>query len=198
MGALRKDLTTDGAEISTVRNYNFAILPYPPEEEFRLRGEIQTLSGDLVDRGWFVGQIALHGLLIRRLEAQEPGFIDAMIAREKRLIRAADPWRGLRALKEKVTNLIEGEEGLAKDVIAEVKRILVESGRGPQRTVIFIGRAGALYPFMRTSALLKHLTGQTDNAPVVLLYPGKADADGGLSFMGVVPPDRDYRPRIYR
>lgn len=198
LAALRKDLTTEGGEISTVRNYNFAILPYPPEEEFRLRGEIQSLIGELIDRGWYVGEIALHGLMIKRLEAQEPGFIEAMIAREKRLSRSADPFRGLRALKEKVSNLLEGEDGLAKDVIAEVKRILAESGRGPDRTVIFLGRAGALYPFMRTSALLKHLTGQTQNAPVILLYPGKADADGGLSFMGVVPPDRDYRPRIYR
>lgn len=202
LAALEKDLLTDGGEISTVRNYNFAILPYPPEEEFRLRRAIHELSGKLLDTGWFVGQIALHELLIRRIEAQEPGFTEAMIAREKRLSKSADKERGLRALKEKITNLLEGEDGLAKDVIAEVKRILAQSkqegGRGPERTVIFIARAGALYPFMRTSALLKHLTGQTSNAPVVLLYPGKADDDGGLSFMGVVPADRDYRPRIYR
>ncbi len=196
--ALRKDLTTDGAQISTVRNYNFAILPYPPEDEFKLREEIQRLSDELRDRGWAVGTVPLHTLLMTRIEAQEEGFIEKMIEREKRLARATDPWRGLRTLKERVANLIEGEGGLASDVIREVQRILDESGRGPERTVIFLGRAGALYPFMRTSSLLKHLTGQTKNAPVVLLYPGKVDTDGGLSFMGVVPPDRDYRPRIYR
>jgi hypothetical protein len=68
----------------------------------------------------------------------------------------------------------------------------------PNRTVIFLGRAGALYPFFRTSALLKHVAGHTRNVPAVLLYPGRVVGDSGLSFMGVLPADRDYRPRIYR
>lgn len=198
VAALRKDLLVEGGQISTVRNYNFAILPYPPDDEFQLRGEIESLSGELRDSGWWVAGIQLHSLLINRIEAQEARFIETMIAREKRLIRASDPGRGLRDLKEKVANLIEGENGIAKDVIQEVSRILAKSDRGPARTVVFLSRAGALYPFMRTSALLKHLTGQTQNAPVVLLYPGTVDPDGGLSFMGVLPSDRDYRPRIYR
>ena len=66
------------------------------------------------------------------------------------------------------------------------------------RTVIFLARAGALHPFFRTSALLKHVAGHTHNVPVVLLYPGKLVGETGLSFMGVLPADRDYRPRIYR
>jgi len=198
VAALKKDLTTEGGQISTVRNYNFAILPYPPEDEFKLREEIANVSAELRDNGWWVAGIPLHALLISRIEAQDARFIETMIAREKRLAGATDPGRGLRDLKEKVANLIEGEDGIAKDVIREVSRILAESDRGPSRTVVFLSRAGALYPFMRTSALLKHLTGQTKNAPVVLLYPGKVDPDGGLSFMGVLPADRDYRPRIYR
>ena len=47
-------------------------------------------------------------------------------------------------------------------------------------------------------ALLKHVADRTYNIPVVLLYPGKVGEDGtGLSFMGKLPADRDYRPRIY-
>jgi len=64
--------------------------------------------------------------------------------------------------------------------------------------VIFLGRAGGLYPFLRTSALLKHVAGHTQNVPIVLLYPGKVVGESGLSFMGLLPADRDYRPRIYR
>ena len=67
------------------------------------------------------------------------------------------------------------------------------------RSLILIGRAGALHPFYRSSALLKHIDGKTRNLPVVLLYPGeRPDPTGsGLSFMGELPSDRDYRPRIY-
>jgi hypothetical protein len=63
--------------------------------------------------------------------------------------------------------------------------------------VAFIGRAGALYPFLRTSALLRHLDGRTRNVPVVLLYPGERQGATGLRFMGILNPDNDYRPRIY-
>jgi len=65
------------------------------------------------------------------------------------------------------------------------------------RTLALIGRAGALYPFFRSSALLRHLDGRTRNVPVVLLYPGKRRGPTGLSFMGILDPDNDYRPRIY-
>ena len=60
-----------------------------------------------------------------------------------------------------------------------------------------VGRAGSLFPFFRSSALLRHIDGKTHNVPVVLLYPGERRGPTGLSFMGVVPPDNDYRPRIY-
>jgi hypothetical protein len=197
LAALRKDLErAEGPQISTVRNYNFAILPYEPDLEFPLRRAIQELCEALRDAGWTTGTIPLHGLLLERLRGEGRGFIDGLVAREKRLAGAADPWRGLRALKERIVNLIEGSEGIAADVVREVKR-LVESAPDPKRVVIFIGRAGALYPFLRTSALLKHIAGHTE-VPIVLLYPGTIVGESGLSFMGVLPPDRDYRPRIYR
>ena len=65
------------------------------------------------------------------------------------------------------------------------------------RTVAIIGRTGALYPFFRSSALLRHLDGQTRNVPVVVMYPGEKRGTTGLSFMGRLNPDNDYRPRIY-
>lgn len=197
--ALEKDLLGgDGPQISTTRNYNFAILPYEPEDEFPLRRAINELSERLRDGGWNTGTIPLHSLLLQRLRDQGADFLDAMIAREKKLSASSDPGRGLRALKERVVSLIEGPEGLAADVIREVERVLAERDAKRDRTVIFLARAGALYPFFRTSALLKHVAGHTQNVPVVLLYPGKVVGESGLSFMGVLPADRDYRPRIYR
>lgn len=199
IGALTKDLLRDeGPQISTVRNYNFAILPYPPDQEFVLRRAVHQLCERLREAGWAIGEVALHRLVCARLRAEGPELVRALVEREKRLIQSADPWRGLRALKERVLNVIEGPDGLAQDVIAEVNQILDQRPTGAHKTVIFLARAGSLYPFLRTSALLKHLTGRTRNAPVVLLYPGTVDPEGGLCFMGVLPADRDYRPRIYR
>ncbi len=197
--AMRKDLLRpEGAQISTVRNYNFAILPYDPGEELALRRAIHAISDQLRDAGWTTGIIPLHSLLLERLRAEGDAFVQAMIQREKRLWKSADPTRGLRTLQERVVSIIEGPDGLARDVIREIHRILDETPDRTDRTVIFLGRTGALYPFFRTSALLKHVAGHTRDVPVVLLYPGKLVGETGLSFMGVLPPDRDYRPRIYR
>lgn len=198
--ALQKDLLSDdGPQISTVRNYNFAILPYDPEDELALRRAINELCERLRDAGWNTGTIALHSLLLERLRAQGPEFIEGMIEKEKKLSAiGSDPGRGLRTLKQAVVNLIEGPEGIAADVIREVGQLVAKGEAANTRTVIFLARAGALYPFFRTSALLKHVAGHTQNVPVVLLYPGKLVGETGLSFMGVLPADRDYRPRIYR
>jgi len=196
--ALKKDLLrAEGPQISTVRNYNFAILPYEPQDEFALRDAMHELSGDLRDAGWDTGTVRMHTLLLARLRAEGPEVLDSIIRREKSLAGAADRSRGLRMLKERVVNLIDKPDGIAADVVGEIEKKLAESER-PERTVIFLGRLGGLYPFLRSSALLKHIDGRTRNVPVILLYPGTVDADGGLRFMGVLAPDRDYRPRIYR
>jgi hypothetical protein len=203
--AVRSDLLRDGgAQISTTRNYNFAIVPYLPEEEFACRAQVNRLSAELRDAGWTTATIALHALLLQRLRASGNEYVAALVAREKRLY-PRDPERALNHLREKIVHEIEGPEGLAADVVREIKKLLEEvdsAQRSRDRTVVFIARAGALYPFFRTSALLKHLADYTENIPVILLYPGKVvgeagRGDIGLSFMGKLPADRDYRPRIY-
>lgn len=206
--ALRRDLLAEGGpRISTIRNYNFAILPYRPQDEFKLRSRIHQLSSDLCGAGWMVKSIALQRLLFDRLRAVDEGFLQSIIETERRLYRKAvalsgnpalpAPDAALAHLKSKLCQHIEGPEGLAADVAREIEQLCAERPDKADRTVVFIGRAGALYPFFRTSALLKHIDGRTRNVPVVLLYPGDRKDTTALSFMGVLEPDRDYRPRIY-
>jgi len=208
IAALSKDLRgEDGPRISTIRNYNFALLPYPPEDEFKLRARVHQLSTELVNEGWIVKSLALQKLLFDRLRALGDDYLESIIATERRLYKKAAafaktatppaPDAALTHLQGKLLQHIEGPHGLAADVEREIDRIWRENPNKADRTVIFIGRAGALYPFFRTSGLLKHLDGKTHNLPVVLLYPGERRDSTALSFMGVLEPDRDYRPRIY-
>jgi hypothetical protein len=195
--ALHDDLIQeDGPRISTMRNYRFAIVQYRPVEEFELRREVQTLSVDLTAHGWVVVSISLQKLLLERIKAQGSEWVQRMVQMETRMAGVA-PERGLQYLKDKIYPLIEGPEGIA----ADCRRIIGEHAQKhpdlTDRTVVFIGRAGALYPFYRSSALLRHLDGGTHNIPVVLLYPGERHGLTGLSFMGRLNPDNDYRPRIY-
>ncbi len=197
ISALRKDLLTQGGpRISTMRNYRFAILPYDPKKEFELRASIRRLSDELKSKGWNVLAISLKRILLDRLKTEEPRVIASMMKRESRLFKN-DPERALTYLKDKLAHYIEGPDGAAGAVIQLIDAYADQHPHETDRTLIFIGRAGALYPFFRTSALLKYIDGKTRNIPVVLLYPGERRDLSALSFMGELPADRDYRPRIY-
>ena len=195
--ALRSDLIQDdGPRISTMRNYRFAIVQYDPKDEFRLRREVRKLNTDLMSNGWIVLPISLQTLLLDRLRAQGDDFIQRMIEREKRTTKKSIA-RGLQDLQSRLAPLIEGPEGIAADCSRIISDYADKNPDKLDRTLAIIGRAGALYPFFRSSALLRHLDGRTRNVPVVLLYPGERRGEKGLSFMGVVEPDSDHRPRIY-
>lgn len=195
--ALRRDLIyEDGPRISTMRNYRFAIVQYKPEEEFELRSEVQRLTSDLAANGWIVFSLDLQRILFDRIRSQGEEWIDRVVQMEKRFSQIEDE-RGLNYLKSKLTPLIEGPEGIAADCSRIIRSYVEQNPDKVDRTLALIGRAGALYPFFRSSALLRHLDGRTDNVPVVLLYPGERRGTTGLSYMGILNPDNDYRPRIY-
>ncbi len=195
--ALRADLLADGGpQISTMRNYRFAILPYRPTDELRLRQQVRQLSDVLKAEGWGVLHISLQKLLLDRIRGTGDANIKNLIEREKRLF-TRDPERALSHLRDRIAPHIEGAEGIAADVVRLIDAFAEDYPNQADRTVIFLGRAGALYPFFRSSALLKHIDGKTRNIPVILLYPGERRDTTALSFMGELPADRDYRPRIY-
>ena len=197
LAALRLDLIhEDGPQISTMRNYRFAIVPYDPAEEFRLRVQVQKLTGELIASGWVVLSISLQKLLMQRIAAQGQKWVDRLIAWETRAHQMS-PERGLNHLKTRLTPLIEGPDGIAADCSRLIREFAEKHPDYADRTLALIGRAGALYPFFRSSALLRHLDGKTAQVPVVLLYPGERRGMTGLSFMGIHTPDNDYRPRIY-
>lgn len=195
--ALRRDLIhEDGPRISTMRNYRFAIVQYLPTDEFKLRGEVQRLSADLVANGWMVLSISLQKLLLDRIRSQGEEWVQRVMQMEERMA-GIEADRGLNYLTSKLSPLIEGADGIAADCSRLICDYADNHPDSIDRTVALIGRAGALYPFFRSSALLRHLDGRTRNVPVVLLYPGERRGPTGLSFMGMLNPDNDYRPRIY-
>ena len=198
ISALRRDLIDpeDGPRISTMRNYRFAIVQYSPEHEYAMRAEVQRLLSELEAKGWFVLTIDLQKLLLDRIRSQPDEWAEKVIAMETRMAeRQLD--RGLNYLKSKLLPLVEGPEGLAGDCRRLIQDFVQKHPDKADQTLVLIGRAGGLFPFFRSSALLRHLDGQTGNVPVVLLYPGTKQGPTSLSFMGVLSPDSDYRPRIY-
>lgn len=220
--ALRRDLIhEDGPAISTMRNYRFAIVQYDPTEEFKLRRHTQALARELEESGWEILSINLFKLLLNQAREQEDGWID-WIADTEAGFAKDDLEAGLEFLEEELGQLTEGlAQACIDEITAHIKRhsagnVGAERQQGvddcePQgsrewgaehpdkrdRTLVLIGRVGGVYPFFRASALLKHLDGATHHVPVILLYPGERRGATGLSFMGELKEDNDYRPRIY-
>jgi hypothetical protein len=195
--ALRKDLIdADGPRISTMRNYRFAILQYDPRQEFELRRRVHDLTTELIRSGWVVLGLSLQRMLLQRVRALGEDTVARIVARERRY-HGRDPGRALNDLRKHIAPHVEGVQGIAADVCAAIGTFADTHPDQTDRSIVFIGRAGALYPFFRTSALLKHIDGKTRHIPVVLLYPGERASGNALSFMGQVDPDSDYRPRIY-
>jgi hypothetical protein len=193
--SLRSDLLRDG-QISTTRNYRFAIVQYEPRHEFAVRAHVHTLTRELMSGGWVVLAIDLYRLLLDRIRRHGDDWIRRVTEMERRT-SAQSRERGVAYLQSRLTPMIEGPDGLA----ADCSRILRDHAKlEPEkaaRTVALIGRAGALFPFLSSSALLRYLDGHTADIPVVLLYPGTRHGPTSLSYMGVLPANPDYRPRIY-
>ena len=222
---LEKHLPTPGeANISTIRNYHFAVLVYPPSKEFQMRDQLQRSFRLLEKQGWHVYTISLLDVVLRRLRQKGAGNIEKLIEKEKRywnkeqqqenierLIEKENsywnkeqqqekklPSRGLNVITNAIQNELDGNNGIAKDIADLIAQFIAENPNRENNTIVFLKQVGSLFPFFRSSALLRHLqTSMNTKTPTILLYPGRKHGDAGLSFMEKLQPDRDYRHRIY-
>ncbi len=196
--ALRRDLIhEDGPRISTMRNYRFAIVQYEPEDEFKLRSEVQRLSSDLVANGWMVLSINLQKLLLDRVRAQGDDWAERVIEMEKRMASIEPSAR---------PQLPEVEAHAAHRRPRRHRRRLQPSHLRLRRrstpTTSTAPSPSSAAPARSTPSSARRRSCATStagpsNVPVVLLYPGERRGATGLSFMGMLEPDNDYRPRIY-
>lgn len=198
LSALKRDLLhSSGPAISTSRNYPFAIFWYPPDDEYQARDRIVTLGDDLRREGWNVHSIDLMGLLLRYLSEVEDGDLLEYLEEEELTLYRAHQGNfepQISMLANELGRHFDAQEGFPARVLAEIKELTREDS--PDRSVVFLSRIGGLYPFYRTSALLRYLD-QGVRVPTIVLYPGIHTDQNALSFMGEMDADRDYRPRIY-
>lgn len=175
--------TDPRARISAYHNMPYAIFHYPPEDEFALRTELALLKTRLEQQGKRVTSVSLAECLADALSAER--LTPSRIA-------MAEMRTGTDTLVDTVHAILSNRRPLDGLVSARLEPLGLE----PTRDVVFIVRAGALFPFYRTSSLLEHLTGKLE-VPAVLFYPGELDGVAGLKFMGVLEAEHNYRPRIF-
>lgn len=168
--------------ISAYHDMPYAIFQYPPEDEFEVRKETALMRTRLEQSGKRVTMISLAECMYAALD--NVGLGTEQLAEAERSV-------GIEATIDTIHHVLSEDEPL-EDLVAT--RIPKDADK--LRDLVFIVRAGALFPIYRTSSLLEQLKGKV-NVPAVLFYPGELDGAAGLRFMGVLDAEHNYRPKIF-
>ena len=169
--------------ISAYHDMPYAVFQYPPEEEFAVRQQTALLRTRLEQAaGKRVTSISLAACQAAALEAEGLG---------PEALAQAETTVGLEATIETIHHVLSEYQPLDELVAARIPE-----DADPLRDIVFIVRAGALFPVYRTSSLLEQLKGKVQ-VPAVLFYPGELDGGAGLRFMGVLDAEHNYRPKIF-
>lgn len=158
----------------------YIVYVYPPKEEFKVRRDLLDFRSWLGARGVSCVAISLSDLFWEILE--QSGYLETVFDEEQR-----NP-SGVAFVNTALRELMAGPPSLADRVLDRLQGLASDA-------VVFLYRAGALYPVYRTSALLDDLRERL-LVPVVLLYPGTLVGRYGLSFMGRLEPAHGYRAKI--
>lgn len=169
-------------EVSAYHDMPYAIFHYPPEAEFELRAEVSLLKTRLEEGGKRVTMISLAECLGTALEAE--GMETESLAEAERSV-------GVEKTIETMHEVLSDYQPLDQLVLARMP-----TDADPLCDIVFIMRAGSLFPIYRTSSLLEQLMGKVQ-VPSILFYPGELEGAAGLRFMGVLDADHNYRPRIF-
>ena len=169
-------------KISAYDNMPCAIFRYPPENEFEFRVEITMLQTRLEQAGKKITRISLAECVVAALAAEDITY-ENLAEQEKSI--------GLEKAIETVSSILSDYQPLDRLVLERMP-----PSTDPTRDIVFILRAGSLFPVYRTSSLLEQMMG-TIQIPAVLFYPGEMDGAAGLRFMGILDAEHNYRPKIF-
>lgn len=168
--------------LSAYHDMPYAIFHYPPDVEFDLRCELDLLATRLENAGKRVTRISLAECLFSAIAAEGYSAQDML---------ENEPVTGVQTMVDTIHSILESSHPLVDLVAAQLP-----ADQSPTKDVVLLSRTGALFPVYRSHALLEQMKGRL-NVPAVLFYPGELDGPTGLSFMGALDPDPNYRPRIF-
>ena len=168
-------------QISAYHDMPYALFRYDPEEEFELRKQVTLLETRLTQKGKHIKRISLAECLDEAMRSQRP--LEEWFVAERE--------QGVETIVDTAHSVLSEYTPLVELVASRMPE-----DPDPLRDLVFILRTGALFPVYRTFSLLEQLKGRV-NVPTILFYPGDLDGAAGLSFMGVLDAEHNYRPKIF-
>lgn len=171
-------------DISSYREMPLCIFLYEPSCEFALRQELSLLKTRLEQRGKRILKVSLMECLKEALSLA--GITPADLAENEKMLGT----NGHKTVAQTVHQILSEYQPLDRLVLSKVP---VDAD--PYRDILWITRAGALYPCYRTSTLIEHFQAKL-RIPGVLFYPGEIVPPAGLSFMGIHDAEHNYRAKV--
>ena len=171
-------------DISAYKDMPLCIFLYDPAGEFALRQELSLLKTRLEQRGKRVTRISLMDCMMEALA--NTGISPEELVENETMLEP----NGHKAIAQTIHQVLSEYAPLDQLVLSKVPE-----NADPHRDILWITRAGALYPCYRTSTLIEHFQSKLD-IPGVLFYPGEIVPPAGLSFMGVHDAEHNYRAKI--
>ena len=168
-------------KLSAYHDMPYALFRYDPEDEFELRKQVTLLETRLTQKGKRIKRISLADCLDEAMRSQ----------------RSLQEWfdaerdQGVETIVETMHSVLSEYAPLVDLVEARLP-----TDPDPLRDIVFLTRAGSLFPVYRCHTLLEQMHGRL-TVPAVLFYPGTLDGAVGLKFMGVIDADPNYRPKIF-
>ena len=167
-------------DISAYRDMPMCIFIYDPKSEFALRQELSLLKTRLEQKGKRITTISLMDCMKEALEREAP--IADLIEAERTV--------GHKTVAQTVHQVLSEYAPLDEIVLSKIP-----TDGDPLKDIVWITRAGSLYPCYRTSTLIEHFQTKVE-IPGVLFYPGEVIPPAGLSFMGVHEAEHNYRAKV--
>jgi hypothetical protein len=171
-------------DISSYKEMPLCIFLYDPAAEFGLRQELSLLKTRLEQRGKRIISISLMDCMIEALE--NAGVTPSDLVENETMLGR----NGHKTVAQTIHQVLSEYSPLDQLVLSKVP-----DDADPHRDILWLTRAGSLYPCYRTSTLIEHFQAKLE-IPGVLFYPGEIIPPAGLSFMAVHEAEHNYRAKI--
>ena len=181
---LERILERDPKGIDDYAANPFGVLVYNPAEEILLRSAVGSLKSRLSSTRT-VKIVSLAQLLERSLSEQL-----AKERLERDELFEIERQDGFESTATQLTELLDRDASFVALIAEEAKEL------DAAKDVLFLIRAGVLYPFYRVSPILESLSRHT-RVPTILCYPGRREGQTGLHFLNHQDALRGYRQRIF-
>jgi hypothetical protein len=157
-------------------------LVFHPEEMLDAKRHMKEWAAKLKIQGWTMETFSMAEAIKTIFDTNE--FRDLWLASDDD--KSFEP-EAVQRINQTLADVLTSNDALKNALLSRL-----ESLSGRKNTVLFVTDLEALHPYLRVGALEQRLQGRFC-VPTVFLYPGFRDGKTTLKFLGIYPPDGNYR-----